>query len=123
PLPPPARRRALERVGVRVLLTPDREGRLDLRRALRRLAREGLTEILVEGGGELGASLLRAGVVDEVHWFTAPILLGGEGRAALAALPMAALADAPRLDPVQVRRLGRDVHVVGRIPRRKRGGR
>ena len=118
-----ARRRALERAGVRVLPTPERDGRLDLRRALRRLAKEGLTEVLVEGGGELGASLLRAGVVDEVHWFTAPILLGGEGRAALAALPMAVLADAPRLDSVQVRRLGRDVHVVGRVRPRKRSGR
>jgi diaminohydroxyphosphoribosylaminopyrimidine deaminase/5-amino-6-(5-phosphoribosylamino)uracil reductase len=121
PRAPAARRRALERAGVRVLPTPARDGRLDLRRALRRLAREGLTEILVEGGGELGASLLRAGVVDELHWFTAPLLLGGDGRAALASLGVGALSRAPRLEDVRVSRAGDDLHWVGRIRSRGRG--
>lgn len=116
---PAARRRALEERGVRVLETPTRDGRVDLARALRRLAREGLTEILVEGGGELAAGLLRRGLVDEVHWFAAPRLLGGDGRPALGALGIAALARAPRLDDVRVRRVGCDVHVSGRLDPRK----
>lgn len=112
-----ARRRALERAGVRLLPVPDRDGRLDLKRALRRLAQEGLTEVLVEGGGELGAALLRADLVDELHWFSAPLLLGGHARPALAELEVRALARAPRLDLVQVRRVGADVHWVGRVRR------
>jgi diaminohydroxyphosphoribosylaminopyrimidine deaminase/5-amino-6-(5-phosphoribosylamino)uracil reductase len=116
-----ARRRALEQAGVRLLPTPVREGRLDLRRALRRLAKEGLTEILVEGGGELGAALLRADLVDELHWFTAPLLLGGDGQPALAGLGISALARAPRLTDVRVRPVGDDVHVVGRLDRGRAG--
>jgi diaminohydroxyphosphoribosylaminopyrimidine deaminase/5-amino-6-(5-phosphoribosylamino)uracil reductase len=110
-----ARRRALEERGVRVLEVPGRPGRLDLRRAFARLAREGLTEILVEGGGRLGAALLRAGIVDELHWFVAPRLLGGDAREALGPLELRSLAGAPVLRDVCMRRIGDDFHVRGRL--------
>lgn len=111
---PKARRRSLEAAGARLLDVPARRGRLDLKAALRRLAREGLTEVLVEGGGELAAALLAAGLVDEMHWFAAPRLLGGDGLPALAGLGVRRLARAPELEELRVRRVGRDVHWVGR---------
>jgi diaminohydroxyphosphoribosylaminopyrimidine deaminase/5-amino-6-(5-phosphoribosylamino)uracil reductase len=119
--PPAARRRALEARGARVIPVATRAGHLDLRRALRRLAREGLTEMLVEGGGELAAALVRDGLVDEVQWFSAPRLLGADGRAALGRLGVKALSRAPRLTELRARRLGDDLHWVGRL--RPRGGR
>jgi diaminohydroxyphosphoribosylaminopyrimidine deaminase/5-amino-6-(5-phosphoribosylamino)uracil reductase len=88
---------------------------LDLRRALRRLGQEGLTEILVEGGGRLAAGLLRRSLVDELHWFTAPLVIGEDGRASMGALGARALADAPRLARVVLRRLGNDAYWVGRF--------
>jgi diaminohydroxyphosphoribosylaminopyrimidine deaminase/5-amino-6-(5-phosphoribosylamino)uracil reductase len=112
---PASRRRALEARGVRVLEVPARGGRVDLPGALRRLAREGLTELLVEGGGELAAALLRGGLVDELHWFSAPRLLGGDARPALGELRVATLARAPELHDVRVRRVGRDLHWSGRL--------
>jgi len=112
---PRARRRALEARGVRVVAVPGRPGALDLRRALARLAAEGLTEVLVEGGGRIAASLVRAGLVDELHWLLAPRLLGGDARPALGALGLAALARAPRLGDVRVRRLGDDWYLRGRL--------
>jgi diaminohydroxyphosphoribosylaminopyrimidine deaminase/5-amino-6-(5-phosphoribosylamino)uracil reductase len=112
---PRARRRALEAAGARVLELPRRGAHLDLRRALRRLGQEGLTEILVEGGGRLAAGLLRASLVDELHWFTAPLVLGADGRAALGELGVRALAAAPRLAGVSLRRVGDDAHWIGRF--------
>jgi len=117
---PTARRRALERTGARVLELRGGRGHgrasLDLEAALRRLAAEGLSEILVEGGGTLAAALLRAGLVDELHWFVAPILLGGDGVPALGPLAIARLADAPRLAEARWRRLaGGDLHLVVRL--------
>jgi diaminohydroxyphosphoribosylaminopyrimidine deaminase/5-amino-6-(5-phosphoribosylamino)uracil reductase len=47
--------------------------------------------------------------VDEVLWFAAPILLGGDGRPALAALGIAKLDDAPALTLSRVRRIGPDL--------------
>jgi diaminohydroxyphosphoribosylaminopyrimidine deaminase/5-amino-6-(5-phosphoribosylamino)uracil reductase len=117
------RGRALEACGARLLPVASRAGHLDLRAALRKLAKAGLSEILVEGGGGLAAALLRAELVDELHWFVAPRLIGGDGAAALDALGLPRLARAPELVELQVRRVGRDVHFVGRPKRAKQPGR
>ncbi len=108
------RREALEAAGARVIVAPRSGRHLDLRRTLRRLAREGLTEILVEGGGRLAAELVRKSLVDEVHWFSAPMLIGADGLPALANLGVRDLRRAPRFDTASVRRVGKDVHWVAR---------
>ena len=114
---PAGRRRELSRRGAVLIPTPLRRGRLDLRAALRELARRGLTELLVEGGGELAASLLREDLVDELHWFAAPRLLGGDARPAVGALSLRALRDAPALRVLALRRLGGDLHLIARPER------
>ena len=93
------------------------DGFVDLPRAFRRLAKEGLTTVLVEGGGRLAAALLRADLVDEVHWLLAPTLIGGDGRAGLGALELEHLADAVSIDPIRVVRRGVDLHVHGQVRR------
>jgi len=77
------------------------EGRPTVPAVLHALAKAGVASILIEGGGQVAASFLRAGVVDRLEWFRAPILLGAEGRPCVAALALAKLADAPKF-----RRLG-----------------
>jgi diaminohydroxyphosphoribosylaminopyrimidine deaminase/5-amino-6-(5-phosphoribosylamino)uracil reductase len=119
---PAGRRRALERAGARLLDVPARGGRLDLARAMARLAREGLTELLAEGGGGLAAALLQARLVDELHWFVAPTLLGGDATPALAGLGIERLHDRVELEQVQVRRLAEDLYIRGRV-RSSRGSR
>lgn len=112
---PATRQRTLERQGVRVLPVALRGKRLDLTRALERLAKEGLRDVLVEGGGVVAAGLLGASLVDEVHWFVAPRWIGGDGKPALGPLGIDALASAGTLRGVEVRRVGRDIHVRGRV--------
>jgi diaminohydroxyphosphoribosylaminopyrimidine deaminase/5-amino-6-(5-phosphoribosylamino)uracil reductase len=65
--------------------------------------------VLLEGGGKLAASFLRAGLIDRIEWFRAPIVLGGDGRPALAALELAKLVDAPRFKRLDVRAVGDDL--------------
>jgi diaminohydroxyphosphoribosylaminopyrimidine deaminase/5-amino-6-(5-phosphoribosylamino)uracil reductase len=117
------RRRVLEDLGARLLEAPTRAGKLDLKRAAARLAREGLTEILVEGGGDLAAVLLRARLVDELHWFVAPRLLGGDGRPSVGDLGLGSLVESPLLNGC-VGRAGGDLYIRGPVeyPAR-RGGR
>jgi diaminohydroxyphosphoribosylaminopyrimidine deaminase/5-amino-6-(5-phosphoribosylamino)uracil reductase len=108
-----ARRRA-----DRVIESPrDRAGHVDLRLALRSLADAGLTTVLVEGGGRLAAALLRADLVDEVHWFLAPRLIGGDGLAALGALALKRLDDAKSIEAWRIERSGPDLHLSGRVAR------
>jgi diaminohydroxyphosphoribosylaminopyrimidine deaminase/5-amino-6-(5-phosphoribosylamino)uracil reductase len=65
--------------------------------------------LLIEGGGTLAASFIRAGLVDEIAWFVAPILIGGDGLPALGGLGLQTLSDATRWKPVATERIGDDV--------------
>ncbi len=113
---PAGRRRALAERGVRLLpLRPTGSGRPSLRAALERLGAEGLGTVLVEGGGDLAAALLRAGFVDELLWMVAPLLLGADGRPAVGALGAGDLASAPHLAVRRVRQLGADLLLEARI--------
>ncbi|MEQ1489316.1 MAG: dihydrofolate reductase family protein, partial [Terricaulis sp.] len=73
------------------------------------LAEHGVARVLCEGGGQLAASLIAAGVVDRLEWFRAPMVLGAEGRPGVAALALTSLAAAPRFKRVALRELGPDI--------------
>ena len=73
------------------------------------LGARGLTRVFCEGGGVLAASLLRAGLVDQLIGYTAGLVLGGDGRPGFAALGLGALAEAPRFRLVETRRIGPDL--------------
>jgi diaminohydroxyphosphoribosylaminopyrimidine deaminase/5-amino-6-(5-phosphoribosylamino)uracil reductase len=115
-----ARRRRVAATGARLVEVPVRRGRLDLRRGLALLAKAGVTDLLVEGGGGLAAALLREGLVDELHWFVSPKLLGGDGKAAVAPLGLASLSRAQRLVGWRARRLGEDLYIHGALAREGR---
>jgi diaminohydroxyphosphoribosylaminopyrimidine deaminase/5-amino-6-(5-phosphoribosylamino)uracil reductase len=83
--------------------------------ALRALGERGVTSLLVEGGAELAAGLLRAGVVDSIALFVAPVLLGGDARTLLGPLGIEALADAPRLRDLRARPVGPDLLVEAEL--------
>ncbi len=111
-------RRRVEATGARVIeVVARRDGKVDLRRALRALAREGLTRVLVEGGGGLAAALLRSDLVDEVHWMLAPRLIGGDGRPGLGPLELERLSQAIAIDLLALRRRDDDLHLHGLVTR------
>jgi len=100
----------LVEAGVRIVgVRPVGEDRPDLKTVVQALAAEGLSQIFVEGGGQVAASFLRCGLVDRLEWFRAPIVIGGEGRPGVGALAVAALIDAPHLRRVEVREVGDDL--------------
>lgn len=99
----------LEAAGGRVKLARRGAGGVDIASALAALEGEGVTRVLVEGGGMLAASLIQASAVDRIEWFRAPLALGAEGRAGIGALALARLGDAPAFKRVAVRELGPDL--------------
>jgi len=84
-------------------------GRPTIPAVLKALEAAGATSLLIEGGGQVAASFLRADAVDVLEWFRAPILLGGEGRPCVAALALAKLADAPKFRRLGVEPVGDDL--------------
>jgi diaminohydroxyphosphoribosylaminopyrimidine deaminase / 5-amino-6-(5-phosphoribosylamino)uracil reductase len=105
----PARHAIIEAMGARIEPVETGPGGVDMAAVLKRLSGLGFGSVLVEGGGRIAASLIDIGAVDRIEWFRAPIVLGGEGRPALADLSYDALADAPRFKRVALRELGPDV--------------
>ena len=85
------------------------EGRPSPEAALQAIVRAGARSVLIEGGGQVAASFLKAGLVDRIEWFRAPILLGGEGRPCVAALGLANLADAPTFQRLSAEASGDDL--------------
>jgi diaminohydroxyphosphoribosylaminopyrimidine deaminase / 5-amino-6-(5-phosphoribosylamino)uracil reductase len=99
---------ALEAAGAQVWNCGGPDGRVSPQELLRRAEVEGIGSILLEGGGQLAAAFLRADRVDRLAWFRGPILIGGDGIAAIGALGLARLEDATRWQPVSTERIGSD---------------
>lgn len=88
---------------------PGEDGKVSPQRLLDRCAVEGLSKIFLEGGGKLAASFIQAGLVDAIEWFRAPILIGGDGLPAVAALGLSEMQDAPRWRVVKAQAIAGDV--------------
>ncbi|MDJ0921227.1 MAG: RibD family protein [Henriciella sp.] len=100
---------ALEQAGAEVWRCGDVEGQVSPARLLDRCAVEGMQSVFLEGGGKLAASFVAAGLVDTIQWFRAPILIGGDGLPAIAALGLTKMENAPRWRSVSATRIGDDV--------------
>ena len=85
------------------------DGQPAIAAVLNALTARNIGSVLIEGGGRVAASFLRAGVVDAIEWFRAPILLGGEGRPCVASLALAKLVDAPKFRRLGVEPVGDDL--------------
>lgn len=94
------------------------DGRVDLDRLLAELFARDRRHVLLEGGPALAGAFLAAGLVDEVVGYLAPALLG-DGPAALSGAGVGTIAEAIRLELVDVTRVGDDVRLTAR-PRRHR---
>src|SRR6476469_452140 len=77
---------------VRALALPRDGAGIDLRALLAQLAQREINEVQVEAGARLGGALLRAGLVDEVLLYLAPVLLGDAGLPLFAGLGVADMA-------------------------------
>lgn len=81
----------------------------DPQQIMTELADRGITRLFCEGGGKLAASLLQADLVDQLVGYTAGLVLGAEARPAVGPLDFAHLADAPRFQLSEFRRIGPDL--------------
>ncbi len=111
---------ALVAAGIEVWSVPGRRtaatGAVDLARLLRRLADDGITSLLVEGGAATLWEFFRAGLVDRAAVFVAPRILGGSSAPGGVGGPGFALARAPRLTDLECETVGEDLMLTGRIP-------
>jgi diaminohydroxyphosphoribosylaminopyrimidine deaminase/5-amino-6-(5-phosphoribosylamino)uracil reductase len=118
---------ALRRRGVRVLTLPGRAATISLPALMRRLAADGVSSVLIEGGAVLAATAVRARVVDRAFFFLASKLIGGDGVPMIGPLGVRTMDQTPALRVVRTKTLGPDLLVEAvpceRAPRRPKPAR
>jgi diaminohydroxyphosphoribosylaminopyrimidine deaminase / 5-amino-6-(5-phosphoribosylamino)uracil reductase len=118
PAAPRERRLQLEAAGAQVLVVEGDGPRVPLGPLMEQLGAMQVSSILLEGGGELHSSALRAGIVDKVLYFLAPMLIGGRSAPpAIGGEGFARLEEAVTLERMQVKQLDDDLLVEGYVRR------
>ena len=106
----------LREKGLRVLVLPDKNGRVDIKALLKELAKMNITSVLVEGGAEVHGSFLYEKLVDRVYWFIAPMIIGGkDAPSAVGGIGIHKLTDASKLKKLEVMHFGQDICITGLI--------
>ena len=105
--------------GVDVVLLPKGSGGVSLERVLKELGKRGVTSLLVEGGGRLVASFIKAGLADRFCVFIAPMFIGADGVPSVGVLGLKRLSKAPGIEWDKVRRAGADIVMEGRFKKKR----
>lgn len=98
-------------LGARVISLPAARGKISAESFLRAMGKEGVTSLLVEGGGKTAGWLAAAGAVDRFVFFIAPLLLG-DGVPAFAGFRAGSVSAGKKIEIVEVRRVGTDLMVT-----------
>jgi len=100
----------------KILEVKEKEGQVNLKDMLHKIARLGITNILVEGGGTLIGSLFDEGLVDKVLFFISPKIVGGkEAIGSVMGKGVTRIDKAIRLKEVNLKRIGEDFLVEGYV--------
>jgi diaminohydroxyphosphoribosylaminopyrimidine deaminase/5-amino-6-(5-phosphoribosylamino)uracil reductase len=109
----------LKKRGIDVLRIPveNVKGKTDLVAMMLALAKynRGINHIMVETGAKLNASLLAAGLVDEIVFYMAPSLLGDTARGLFALPELARLKDKIQLAITDTRQIGTELKISARL--------
>ncbi|MCG8619836.1 MAG: bifunctional diaminohydroxyphosphoribosylaminopyrimidine deaminase/5-amino-6-(5-phosphoribosylamino)uracil reductase RibD [Desulfobacterales bacterium] len=115
---PGDKRKKLENAGVTVIQTDLTDNGLDLRQVMIKLGAMSISSLLIEGGGQVAASALKAGIVNKVCYFIAPKFLGAnDGIPVFNGTGPEKIRDAFELSRVTTRQFGADILVTGYLDR------
>ena len=99
-----------------ILEVREKAGQVNLKDMMKKLARLGITNLLVEGGGTLIGSLFDEGLVDKVLFFISPKIIGGKDAiGSVMGRGVSRIDKALRLRDVSLRRIGEDFLVEGYV--------
>jgi diaminohydroxyphosphoribosylaminopyrimidine deaminase / 5-amino-6-(5-phosphoribosylamino)uracil reductase len=102
--------------GVKLIITPQKDGKVDLEYLMFVLGEQGIDSLLLEGGATLNASALESKIVDKVLMFIAPKILGGQNAPTpVGGSGIEVLENAVRLKGMKAVEIGDDLLIEARI--------
>lgn len=108
------RKEALTKMGIEVIITKAKSGRVHLPELMAELGLRGINSLLLEGGGTLNFSALKAGIVDKVQVYIAPVLIGGQtAKTPVEGEGISALEEAFQMREWTVEKSGQDLLIEG----------
>ena len=111
-----AKRKRLHEMGVETIWCPDENNQVDLKKLMKYLGEEGIDSILLEGGGTLNDSALRAGIVQEVQAFIAPKLFGGmNSKTPVEGIGVRFPSEAVKLKCTDICQIGEDIRITCQV--------
>ncbi|MEK6743232.1 MAG: bifunctional diaminohydroxyphosphoribosylaminopyrimidine deaminase/5-amino-6-(5-phosphoribosylamino)uracil reductase RibD [Nitrospirota bacterium] len=114
----------LQATGVEVLFVKSNRGRIDLPDLMKELGKQDIMSVLIEGGAEINASALKAGIVDKIVMFIAPTLMTGrDSLCSIGGSSPVKLDHAVKLSEVTAQFVGPDLKIEGYVMKMKKKGR
>lgn len=108
----------IEELGGEVLIVKSLDNKVDLNTLMIKLGKLKIDSVLLEGGGELNYSALKAGVVDKVMIFIAPKIIGGrDSKTSIEGEGIGILNECYKITNLKTKSLGEDILLTGYIRR------
>tara|TARA_R110001583_G_scaffold19334_2_gene75688 strand:+ start:2210 stop:3292 length:1083 start_codon:yes stop_codon:yes gene_type:complete len=106
----------IKALGNEVLVVSEKAGRVDLNQLASILGEKGIDGILLEGGATLNYAALESKIVDEVHTYIAPKIIGGsEAKTPVGGKGIEKMDDAVNLQNIRFENIADDILVIGEV--------
>ncbi len=111
---PAVQKDRIQKTGATLIGVPIKDRVLDLNKLMIKLGQMSVTSLLIEGGGQVAASALKAGIVNKMAYFMAPKILGGsDGIPVFSGKGPDAIKDAFELEKMEITRFDNDILISG----------
>ncbi len=99
-----------------ILEAKEKDGQINLKDMMKKLAKMGVANIIVEGGGMLVGSLFDEGLVDKILFFISPKIIGGKDAiSSVMGKGVLRVDDAIKIKDIKLRHFGEDILIEGRV--------
>lgn len=106
----------LEKCGAQIVKLPSKDGKPDLVLGMDKLAEQGISSILLEGGGTLNFEMLRNGLVNKCMFVIAPKILGGSNaKTSVEGTGFSQIPDAVKLKNSSIKKIDSDIAIIAYV--------
>ena len=111
----PEEMQRLQEAGAEVIPMPRQGNSVDLHAVLDHLGSMDINEVMLEMGATLGGAMLQAGLIDEMVFYVAPVLMGYEARGLFRLPGLETMDQRIHLDIVDQRMVGKDWRITAKV--------